>query len=145
MKMREKYPYSWRETEKAAVERKRIETLREYLYSLESALNSVTARYEQRLSRGTGTKEDIMCKVMDVKSELKQAEGRLEKIEADLRALFSELNNPTDALFMTVLYVYGSDKTVARSLMNLSVSGFYDRLYRCMGELEKILTGREAA
>lgn len=145
MKLKDRYPHAYAWTKELTVLRKHIDSLQLCAERSLSAANALTARYEVRVGRGTMKREDHLCRAIDAEAELSQLSSRYAKLKDETNVMLDCFENTSAAIVLRMLYVYGSDKTLVKSMIGLSKSSYYHKLECGMAELEKALLKREAA
>ena len=145
MKMNEKYPQANQLLSCITDLCRQITMMENYLENERSSVFSCTAKYSKTVGKSVITREDHECRAIDTQHDLDTLKMRLDVQRNRLEQVLQYFHNPTDALFLRLLYVYGTNKTLVRSLSGLSMSGFYARLERGMMELDRVLQRSDAA
>lgn len=139
MKWTDRCGLAWNTLEKAAAMSKQIKILERLIERKESSAYRTTSHISQTFSRGTDTREDLLCDFIDLKPQLEKAKTEYNFYICNLDRNLMKIYNPKDELLLRMIYIYGADKSLVKAITGLSPSGFRYRFEQAVAAFDSVL------
>ena len=139
MKWSKKYAKAWNTLERVSTLREHIQVLEQMAAQTESSALRVTSICSHVHAKGNVTREDAVCKYIDLKPQLETIKKQYDEAVKIIENALVFMPNPAEELLLRTIYVYGADKHLVMVMSGMSPSGFRAKLERAVASFDTIL------